>query len=87
MAKKDNKSHHDKGVRLNFNRQEHSNSYIQRRDPRLNQQQIAEQNLAQNNEEGNKNYQQVQMQLAEAALEFDEKEFTPEQPPNEQKKK
>lgn len=87
MAKKDNKSHHDKGIRLNFNRQEHSNSFIQRRDPRLNQQQIAEQNLAQNNEEGNKNYQQVHMQLAEAASEFDEKEFTPEQRSNEQKKK
>ncbi|MHA6258842.1 hypothetical protein ACXYMX_02895 [Sporosarcina sp. CAU 1771] len=75
MAKKDNKSHHDKGVRLNFNKKEHSNSFIQRRDPRLNQQQIAEQNLAQNEEDGNENYRKVQMQLAEAALEFDPQEF------------
>lgn len=79
MAKKDNKSHHDKGVRLNLNRQEHSNSYIQRRDPRLNQQQIAEQNLAQNDKEGNENYREVQMRLAEAAEEFTAQDFSPEE--------
>lgn len=79
MAKKDNKSHHDKGVTLNLNRQEHSNSFIQQRDPRLNQQEIAIQNLAQNREEGNKNYEQVQMQQAEAAKEFDKKEFIEEE--------
>ena len=75
MAKKDNKSHHDKSVTLNLNRQEHANSFIQRRDPRLNQQEIAKQNLALNREEGNKNYEQVQMQQAEASKEFDKKEF------------
>lgn len=79
MAKKDNKSHHDKGVKLNINRQEHANSFIQHRDPRLNQQQIAEQNLAQNHEEGNANYKQVHMQLAEAAREFDMKDFKEDQ--------
>lgn len=79
MAKKDNKSHHDKGVTLNLNRQEHANSFIQRRDPRLNQQEIAKQNLALNREEGNKNYEQVQMQQAEAAKEFDKKEFIEEE--------
>lgn len=78
MAKKDNKSHHDRGVKLNINRQEHSNSFIQRRDPRLNQQQIAEQNLAQNHKEGNENYQEAQMRLAEAAEEFDSLDFSPE---------
>ena len=70
MAKKDNKSHHDKGVRLNLNRQEHSNSFIQHRDPRLNQQEIAEINLAQNHQEGNENYRELQAQLAEAAEEL-----------------
>lgn len=75
MAKKDNKSHHDRGVTLNLNRQEHSNSFIQRRDPRLNQQHIAKQNLAQNREEGNEHYQEIQMKLAETAKEFDKKEF------------
>ena len=79
MAKKDNKSHHDKGVRLNLNRQEHANSFIQRRDPRLNQQQIAEQNIAQNHKEGNENYKEVQMRLAEAAEEFDSQDFSPEE--------
>jgi hypothetical protein len=78
MAKKDNKSHHDKGVRLNINRQEHSNSLVQKRDPRLNQQQIAEQNLAQNHKEGNENYRDVQMRLAEAAEEFDHQDYSPD---------
>lgn len=78
MAKKDNKSHHDRGVKLNINRQEHSNSFIQRRDPRLNQQEIARQNLAQNNKEGNENYQEAQLRLAEAAEEFDKEDFSPE---------
>lgn len=78
LAKKDNKSHHDKGVRLNLNRQEHSNSFIQRRDPRLNQQQIAEQNLAQNHKEGNENYRDVQMRLAEAAEEFNHQDYSPD---------
>jgi hypothetical protein len=77
LAKKDNKSHHDKGVRLNLNRQEHSNSLIQKRDPRLNQQQIAEQNLAQNHKEGNENYRDAQMRLAEAAEEFDHQDYSP----------
>ena len=75
MAKKDNKSHHDRGVTLNLNRQENSNSFIQRRDPRLNQQHIAKQNLAQNREEGNEHYHEIQMKLAETAKEFDKKEF------------
>ena len=78
MAKKDNKSHHDRGVRLNINRQEHSNSLVQKRDPRLNQQQLAEQNLAQNHKDGNKNYRDVQLRLAEAAEEFDRQKFSPE---------
>ena len=78
LAKKDNKSHHDRGVRLNINRQEHSNSLVQKRDPRLNQQQLAEQNLAQNHKEGNENYRDVQMRLAEAAEEFDKQDFSPE---------
>ena len=76
MAKKDNRSHHDKGGTLNVNRKEHSNSFIQRRDPRLHQQEIAVQNLAQNDKEGNKNYEEVQMRLAEAAEEFEQKDFT-----------
>ena len=75
MAKKDNKSHHDKGVKLNINRQEHSNSFIQRRDPRINQQEIAEQNLALNHEDGNHQYSRTEMQLAEAAKEFNSKDF------------
>lgn len=79
MAKKDNKSHHDKGVTLNLNRQEHSNSLIQYQDPQLNQQHIAKQNLAQNRAEGNKHYEKVQMKLAEAAKEFDKKEFIEEE--------
>ena len=79
MAKKDNKSHHDKGVTLNLNRQEHANSFIQHQDPRLNQQEIAKQNLAQNRAEGNKNYEQMQMRLAETAQEFDKKEFIEEE--------
>ncbi len=78
LAKKDNKSHHDRGVRLNLNRQEHSNSFIQRRDPRLNQQQIAEQNLAQNHKEGNENFRELQAQLAEAAEEFDHQDYSPQ---------
>lgn len=73
LAKKDNKSHHDKGIKHNFNRQENANSFIQRRDPRLNQQQIAEQNLAQNKEEGNENYKQLETQLQESAREYKEK--------------
>jgi len=56
LAKKDNKSHHDKGVKHNFNRGENENSFIQRRDPRLNQQEIAEQNVTQNEKEGNQQY-------------------------------
>ncbi|AOV07083.1 hypothetical protein [Sporosarcina ureilytica] len=78
MAKKDNKSHHDRGVKLNINRQEHSNSLIQHRDPRLNQQEIARQNLAQNHKDGNENYQEAQLRLAEAAEEFDSLDFSPE---------
>ena len=78
LAKKDNKSHHDRGVRLNLNRQEHSNSLIQKRDPRLDQQQLAAQNLARNHKDGNENYRDVQMRLAEAAEEFDRPEFSPE---------
>jgi len=62
LAKKDNKSHHDKGVRHHYNQQENENSFTQRPEPRLNQQQIAVQNLAQNKEEGNANYQQMQRQ-------------------------
>lgn len=75
MAKKDNRSHHDKGVTLNINRKEHSNSFIQRRDPRLNQQDIALQNLATNDKEGNRNYEEMQLRLAEAAEEFDRLDF------------
>lgn len=75
MAKKDNKSHHDKGVKLNINRQEHANSFIQRRDPRLNTQEIAEQNLARNHQDGNYQYRQEQLQKAEAAEEFNQKDF------------
>lgn len=78
MAKKDNRSHHDKSGTLNFNRKEHSNSFIQHRDPRLNQQEIAKQNLAQNAKEGNRNYKEVQAQLAEAAESFDNLDFSPE---------
>lgn len=78
MAKKDNKSHHDKGGTLNINRKEHSNSFIQRRDPRLHQQEIAVQNLARNDKEGNKNYEEIEMRLAEAAKEFDHLDFSPE---------
>lgn len=78
MAKKDNRSHHDNGGTLNINRKEHSNSFIQRRDPRLNQQEIAKQNLAQNRKEGNEHYEEVQTQLAEAAEEFAELNLTPE---------
>lgn len=78
MAKKDNRSHHDKGGTLNFNRKEHSNSFIQQRDPRLNQQEIAKQNLAQNAQEGNKNYEEIELRLAEAAEEFDSVDFSPE---------
>lgn len=79
MAKKDNRSHHDNGIRHNFNRQEHANSFIQHRDPRLNQQEIAEQNLTQNIKEGNMNYEQVQIQLKESAKKFNKKEFEREQ--------
>lgn len=75
MAKKDNRSHHDKGGTLNVNRKEHSNSFIQRRDPRMHQQEIAVQNLAQNDKEGNKNYKEIQLNLAEAAEEFEQKDF------------
>lgn len=78
MAKKDNKSHHDRGGTLNVNRKEHSNSFIQRRDPRLHQQEIAVQNLARNDKEGNKNYEEIEMKLAEAAKEFDHLDFSPE---------
>lgn len=83
MAKKDNRSHHDKSGTLNVNRKEHSNSFIQHRDPRLNQQEIALQNLAQNDQEGNRHYQEMQMRLAEAAKEFDQKEFSSEDPEKE----
>ncbi len=78
MAKKDNKSHHDKGGTLNINRKEHSNSFIQRRDPRIHQQEIAVQNLAKNDQEGNKNYEEVGMKLAETAKEFTDLDFSPE---------
>lgn len=78
MAKKDNRSHHDKGGTLNFNRKEHSNSFIQHRDPRLNQQEIAKQNLAQNAKEGNHNYEEMHMKLAEAGESFDNLDFSPE---------
>lgn len=78
MAKKDNRSHHDKGGTLNFNRKEHSNSLIQRRDPRLNQQEIAKQNLAQNAQEGNKDYKEIEIQLVEAAEEFDRLDLSSE---------
>lgn len=78
MAKKDNRSHHDKGGTLNFNRKEHSNSFIQHRDPRLNQQEIAKQNLAQNAKEGNHNYEEIHMKLAEAGESFDSLDFSPE---------
>lgn len=76
MAKKDNQSHHDKSGTLNINRKEHSNSFIQRRDPRLNQQEIAGQNLAQNAKEGNHNYKEIEMQFAEAAEEFNRADFS-----------
>lgn len=85
MAKKDNKSHHDEGVTRNLNRQEHSNSFIQRRDPRLNQQQIAKQNIAQNRAEGNEHYKEVHMQLAEAAAEFELEKSRKEQEENQNK--
>lgn len=75
MAKKDNKAHHDKGGTLNINRKEHSNSFIQMRDPRLHQQEIAAQNLALNRQEGNKNYEEREMKLAEAAKEFADEDF------------
>lgn len=66
LAKKDNKSHHDAGGgSRNNNRKEHANSFIMRRDPRLNQQEIAEQNLAQNREEGNKDYIQSHINSTE----------------------
>ena len=78
LAKKDNRSHHDHGGTVNFNRQEHSNSFIQRRDPRLNQQEITKQNIARNHKEGNKHYKRMPMELAEAAEEFDSLEFPPE---------
>lgn len=75
MAKKDNRSHHDKGGTLNINRKEHSNSFIQRRDPRIDQQEIALQNLATNDKEGNRNYEEMQMRLAETAAEFERLDF------------
>lgn len=75
MAKKDNKSHHDAGGgKRNHNRQEHQNSLIMRRDPRLNQQQIAYQNLAENAEEGNRHYIQTQKELNEAVEQFNEED-------------
>lgn len=77
MAKKDNRSHHDQGGTLNFNRKEHSNSFIQRRDPRLHQQEIAKQNLAKNAQEGNRHYEEMQTQLAETAEEFHQDDFLP----------
>lgn len=66
MAKKDNKSHHDQGITRNINKGEHQNSFIMRRDPRLNQQQIAEQNIAQNASDGNRDYPDRQRELEES---------------------
>lgn len=75
MAKRDNKAHHDAGGgRLNNNRKEHANSFIMRSDPRLHQQQIAKQNLALNEEEGNEDYIQSQIQLNEAVEQYNENE-------------
>lgn len=66
MAKKDNKSHHDKGVTKHYNRGENENSFVMRGSPQLDQQQIAKQNLAQNAEEGNHHYAQMKKELEEA---------------------
>lgn len=75
MAKKDNKSHHDHGAKQNYNRQENENSFVQKSDPRLNQQDIAYQNLAQNEQEGNNVFEQMQEQLVKTSDEiFDELE-------------
>lgn len=66
MAKRDNKSHHDAGGgKLNNNRSEHANSFVMERDPRMHAQMRAEQNLAQNEEEGNRNYIQMKQQKNE----------------------
>lgn len=69
MAKKDNKSHHDQGITQNINKGEHQNSFIMKRDPRIHQQEIAAQNLAQNAEEGNRHYAQMQRELEEEVRE------------------
>ncbi|MBO1003367.1 hypothetical protein ACFSKI_22285 [Pseudogracilibacillus auburnensis] len=74
MAKRDNKSHHDKGGKLNNDRQVHANSFIMQRDPRLNQQQITEQNLAQNDEDGNKDYFQSQIKVSESVAEYNKEQ-------------
>lgn len=72
MAKKGNKDHHGKGITQNINLAENMNSFNMRRDTRLNQQHNAEQNLAQNAEEGNHDYAQMQRELAEATEVYDD---------------
>lgn len=75
MAKKDNKSHHDNGVKQNFNRQENENSFVQMSDPRLHQQDITYQNLAQNEKVQNDVFNQMQQNLRKTSDEiFDELE-------------
>lgn len=70
MAKKDNQSHHDKGITKNYNRGENKNSFVMRGSPQLDQQHIVQQNLAQNTEEGNRHYAQMKRELEEPQDEF-----------------
>lgn len=70
MAKKDNKSHHDKGITNNYNRGENENSFVMRGSPQLDQQQMVQQNLAQNAEDGNRHYAQMKKELEESKDEF-----------------
>lgn len=72
MAKKDNKSHHDKGITQNINRGENENSFVMRGSPQLDQQHMARQNLAQNAEEGNHHYAQAQQELDKSKEAFEE---------------
>ena len=75
MAKKDNKSHHDRGVKHHYNRGENENSFVQRQDPRLNQQEIAYQNLARNDDQEDAVFRQMQQDLVKTSDEiFDELE-------------
>lgn len=56
MAKKNKKSHHDKGVTQHINRDENQNTLHMQRDSHMHQQAKAEQNLVQNEADGNKDY-------------------------------